>query len=94
MNALLIYPRFPVTYWGFEYAMRYTKEHLMPRMALALSELRAGGGLESVPAPSARRAARAAPVPATVPGHPRTRHPEPCPDSSLLRLLGPIGAGG
>ena len=26
MNALLVYPRFPITYWGFQYGLRLIRK--------------------------------------------------------------------
>ena len=35
MNALLVYPRFPVTYWGFQYGMHLIgKQAALPPLGL------------------------------------------------------------
>jgi len=35
MNALLVYPRFPVTYWGFQYSLRLVgKRASLPPLGL------------------------------------------------------------
>jgi len=35
MNALLVYPRFPITYWGFQYGLRLVgKRAVLPPLGL------------------------------------------------------------
>jgi len=41
MDALLVYPRFPLTYWGFQYGLRLIGK----RAATGLANLRTAGNV-------------------------------------------------